>query len=554
MSVQGIACSLLLLLLSGPATAAIYYVNSPKDVAGSASLCTLRAAFTNINYSNNSGLMPSGTTNPKCPPGGKTNIIYFDFPAGPSGRPEVKLDDQINLIANEATIIGGLISGQLKTRIFSLNGTGSLILENVYLVFGRPNPGQGGGGGAVLAQGNASLSAHNGTRILRNYSASDGGAIYIAAFGRFRFSRTNISYNETSGGHGGAIRVGSTTTPVEIVDSVLRANRASGGGGALYCTSDSTPINITKTAIENNEATLAASATGGAILNNCRLQLSVVKLAGNHVQHGYGGAIYNMSSGRLTIADSHVSGNVAGAPGQGVGEGGAMSSDGELFVIRTSFEDNHSTGPGGAIKVNPAATGNPIVIVNSTFYDNSAVDETFFNLAQPGGALWIPDVAFESPAKEPIVFVLNNTFLDNYAEGQVFFENDNGTDQHKLVFANNLWQNAFASVPNCAGRVQRMTLRYKNGYPYGTQYPGSTCDNGFDTLPTLDLDLQVRHAGYFDQAYALPASLPLPNGDFAVCGAKPVFRVDQLRNPRGCQQGAAERPPTFVWDSSYLPY
>ena len=538
-----------LLLASQAHATAVFHINSKDQTKGDAKKCTLVAAFQNINYKDTSGivLQPKEDPNPDCPAGQADNLVYFDkLPPGPSGRPEIMVTTPISHLANEVTVVGGLLDGGGKSAIFRVAGKATLVLEAVWL-----QNGSGGSGGAILVENDASLLTANRTRFVRNKAIGNGGAVAFLSTGSLTMLQTYFGKNETPSGLGGALWVGTTTQQALVADSVFEGNAASGGGGAIYCSSGATPLGVETSDFRGNTVTSPDSGLGGAVLSACKLELRIDGIYNNTVRTGDGGAVYDLGTGSLAILDSSFRSNAAGS--EGGGNGGAIHANGPMSVVRSGFHENAAAGRGGAIYVDDSATENDITIANSTFAENQAYEEEL-HVPLAGGAVWIADVAF-TPNPEPRFRVLNNTFFDNLSSAQFFVEDNGNSDTGSILFVNNILQNTFSKTfPNCDGRIERLRLKTGGIDIRNTQFPGTSCDQAVDKVPIEDLKFTAtKLGGYFNQPYHTPGKA-LPVGDYGVCNSAPIDKRDQLKNVRECRQGAVEGPPKFVWSTAYLPY
>lgn len=108
--------------------------------------------------------------------------------------------------------------------------------------------------------------------------------------------------------------------------------------------------------------------------------------------------------------------------------GGAIYNDGNLTVINSTFRNNSTTGPGGAIHNNYGLTVN---VSNSTFVNNSA---------QSGGAIYLSQSIFSNDVSSNMV---NNTFVGNQANtssgigGAIYSNIDNSSMNGNAFFLSN---------------------------------------------------------------------------------------------------------------------
>jgi len=166
-------------------------------------------------------------------------------------------------------------------------------------------------------------------------------------------------------GPGGTIDVSGTvadnvTVPASISPVVITGEGASGpavidgaGQGPVVTVDDGTLASLEDLTIENGDA---GTADGGGIANSGTLTLSDTTISGNSA--GAGGGIDNV--GTVTISDSTVSGNSAGT-------GGGVDNVGTATISDSTVSGN-SAGTGGGV----AATSGTLTMVADTIADNAA--------------------------------------------------------------------------------------------------------------------------------------------------------------------------------------
>lgn len=221
-------------------------------------------------------------------------------------------------------------SGGLASRVFVVNGGGSLTLKNLSVVKG------------------SSLS-------------DDGGA--IRNDGTLNIYGCLFADNQTSDSwSGGAIL---SYGPLNIGNREFRHNQA-GNGGAIYPRFAAAVTVITGTTFDFNFTTNATNGWGGAMLlwDGAPVTLVQDNFHDNSARI-YGGAVYVQGPSGLTISATQFYSNAGQvSPSQG----GAIFSQGTLSVTNSTFDSNHA-GNGGAIFMHSGATG----ILRSLFTRNWAV-------------------------------------------------------------------------------------------------------------------------------------------------------------------------------------
>jgi predicted outer membrane repeat protein len=291
---------------------------------------------------------------------------------------------------NSSTTINGdgqiTLSGSGSTRLFTLQNSASLTLQNITL--------------------------QNGT------SSSDGGAIYVERLSTLTL--TNSAINSSTAANGGAIALNGWGSSDPGGTLIVTASSFSGnvstaaaipgggnGGGALYITGGSTAT-VSGSSFSNNQ-----SVNGGGIhILGANLTVSDTIFSGNSANNsaggGGGGAIYvdgtKNFSGTIDISTSTFTNN------QSNQLGGAIFSfpegTGSTIIDQSLFDGNSATGSGqgGAIYHQSATSNGPLIISNSTFMNNNA--HATDGSASSGGALWL----IYAP-----VTITNSTFAANDA-------------------------------------------------------------------------------------------------------------------------------------------
>ncbi len=235
--------------------------------------CTLRDAITAANTDATTGGCASGTGGPFTIELAASTTYTLDVvdntdPAlGANGLPVVLVD--VTILGNGSTIVRDTASGTPGFRIFQVDSSGTLRLNNVTISNGS-SAGNPLGGGAynagVLMVSNSTFSsnraANNGGAIFNSVAASvtitssvftgnsssNGGGLYD--FGTAMVANSTFVSNTAS--FGGAINNGSGSTAV--INSTLSNNSASTTGGAIY---------LAGGAVTASNTIMANSTTGG---------------------------------------------------------------------------------------------------------------------------------------------------------------------------------------------------------------------------------------------------------------------------------------------------
>lgn len=538
-----------LLMLAGMADAgavAHFTINVGDDVDGNAAVCSLRAAFKNINTQSKDGIGGNNVNNPGCPKGELVNDIRLAIP-------RVTLKDQISHSYGVVTILNGEISGNHETRLFHVAGDATtLIFNRVSLIAGNGN---GGSGGAILVEGQANL-ALRGTGLFSNRAQTDGGAIALMGSGQFSTFKA-IFRNNSAGARGGAILVGGSTaadqTPPTLWASILQANTAGNSGGAVECTDSGVRLVVSLDKFIRNLVTSNdGSGEGGAISSYCDLTIKTSKFEENSVDQGSGGAVY--SAGPTRVTDVYFFKNSAGLNENERGSGGGFFVDGPLSMRRSSFFQNYAFDRAGAMMVGNGAANHDVSIANTSFIENDALAGEEL---RPGGAIWVTGLSFPRKGFDPKLNYnayrfefFNNTVAGNFGQEQIYLDPGPGKE---ILFVNNLMQSA--ALPACGGDPGRLQLTRPIDGAFATniQYPGKSCDTASETMASYKIAMGAdQFGGLLAQHFQLPDfSNPATFGDKIICNGAVVASEDQLGNARDCRIGSVEKAQPAIYPPEY---
>jgi CSLREA domain-containing protein len=211
---------------------------------------------------------------------------------------------------NQGTYGGGAIYNNSSGQV---NVTNSTISDNF-----TNQPDYGGGGGIFNNMGR--LSVTNCT-IKDNIARGNGGGIVnLNAQGTLNILNSTLTGN-ISTQDGGGISISFLGT-VTITNSTIRNNGAgSGRGGGLFCSNGT--VNVDDSTFSGNEATY-----GGGVWNGLgTVTLINSTLSGNHTPDlpypGFGGGIWNDSTGTINLGTCTISNNSASSIGGGLNNNGS---------------------------------------------------------------------------------------------------------------------------------------------------------------------------------------------------------------------------------------
>lgn len=214
--------------------------------------------------------------------------------------------DAPRVITGTVTIQGGMLHSGGVNRILEVAPSGRLTLNNVRVLSGSADGGDGIGGG-ILNYGHTFLYR---VRVSAN-SAYQGGGIYNAEGATLRLEFSSIERNIAKESGGGIYNLGQ----VEIIASYVSGNRANYGAGI----ENKSEMRIHRGNIVNNRALLSGDYGGyaGGIGNKGTLVITDTRISNNRAQVEGAGIDTN---GALTITNSIITNNTCddGCPGTGI--------------------------------------------------------------------------------------------------------------------------------------------------------------------------------------------------------------------------------------------
>jgi len=232
-------------------------------------------------------------------------------------------------VADSVVIVGPgqallTVSGNSASRVFNLNGPGTIVVEMSGLTIAN---GATAGEGAGLLVENENLTMIDCT-ITNNTAGQDGGGIEMnATGGTLTLIRCTVSNNTVTSAtfDGGGVDAEASGITVTIIDSTISDNKAGGEGGGVFIAFGST-LDILGTTVVNNQAT--GTGGGGVFIDrpdgNSFIRNST--FVGNSAA-GDGGALYFAgTSAKMFVFNSTVIGNTAGSEGGGIYLNGASST------------------------------------------------------------------------------------------------------------------------------------------------------------------------------------------------------------------------------------
>jgi len=436
----------------------------------------------------------------------------------------------------EATIIDG--GG--ADRLLDVLATANVTIEGLTIRHGRVSD-MGGG------LSNSGTLALNRVHITDNFAASGfsighGGGLFndgVLTVTDSLIANNRAQGGEASYGEGGGIRNDGLLTLVNssIVDNSTSDDNDTGIGGGLRNAGTALLEGCT---IGNNSTSI--SGEGGGIYNLGELTLTGCTLTQNRAlkgaglanrggavtvattfltanetyaeSGGEGGAIYD-TSGPFTITHSTIADNYGASAGGGI----VHSSAAPMTIIASTIARNRTDNAGGGIFNNLVGDVQPLHIVNTTIYSNSA--GVAGGIAIDGGP----------------VTLLNSTVAGNQATsagGGIGYAE--GVRLINTILAHN-WA---PTGPDCSMPADSLGNNLI-GDPTGCSVTLLPTDLVGDPQLLPFVDDGTPGAGYLPLSSTSPA---IDAGDDAICAASPVNGVDQrgITRPQGahCDIGAYE--------------
>ncbi len=230
------------------------------------------------------------------------------------------------------------------------------------------------GGGAVVADSQATSTSIVDSTVEHNASEFEGGAIDVAA-GPAALTGDTITHN-TSRTEGGALfaYASGETGSVTIGASTISDNVSGSEGGALYM-KQAGALTVSNSTLNGNST---GESAGGAISDTESGAITIENstLSRDDTGDAAGGAIAASTTGRLSVSGSNISDDTAGN-----GNGGALYVNATDLTLTGSRLDGDQGAAGGAIYLNGTGAEAQESITAATFAEDSATDDE-------GGAIY----------------------------------------------------------------------------------------------------------------------------------------------------------------------
>ena len=220
-------------------------------------------------------------------------------------------------------------------------------------------------GGAIYAGDEIELVVGD-SHFEDNQALDYGGAIALFNDAVSTFINTSFKKNTITDNHGGAVSYSLSRGTHSFTECTFEDNNSGGFGGAIHANLDKPyQLSFHSSVFKKNNST----SSGGAIYLNLEFSEDATKITdcdfSENTSGGFGGAV-SFSGTQVEITESDFQKNSAPL-------GGAVSaqlSSSMLIASNCNFDENETTGFGGAIEIHSSASS---IITNSSFKRNKAI-------------------------------------------------------------------------------------------------------------------------------------------------------------------------------------
>ena len=253
-------------------------------------------------------------------------------------------------------------------RVFSIDGSAEVIVEDLTMRYGYVTSG-GDYGGGILNEGTLTLNSCTVTDNENDPSNSNGYGRCITNWGssaELTINNSVITNNTVDYIAGGIFTDGT----LSINNSEISSNYCDNYGGGIR---NWGPATLTNCTISNNQSN---SHYGGGISNNSgTMTLENCTIDNNTANHG--GGIFNGSTMILTNCTFFNNGTW----GDGTRYGGAINNDENLTITNCTIASNNAFGYGGGIYNDTSGEINMknTICANNTGYDDGEIDDDIYD-------------------------------------------------------------------------------------------------------------------------------------------------------------------------------
>jgi hypothetical protein len=225
-------------------------------------------------------------------------------------------------VADTITFDPSLAGGTIHLTLGQLETTSDVTVDGDIDVNGTPDITVDAGGNSQVLLVSGGTATVNGLILERGYSAGGGGGVYVANGANLNLADSAIYDSSAVVGGGLTVGIGSKVT---LTGTTVAGNYAADFGGGIVSGGTLTLYDST---ISGNGA--GAGVAGGLDVASGTAVLTNTTVSGNYSEFGSGGGIYNSSS--LTLTNSTLSGNYAAVSG-----GGIYNNTGDSLTLSNSI-------------------------------------------------------------------------------------------------------------------------------------------------------------------------------------------------------------------------
>jgi hypothetical protein len=380
-----VAIAAALAMLAAPATAATLTPNISAEDNGTAD-CSLREAISQATANSDGGGCDTETTGPYGD--AITDEIVLTSPnpytlTTPTTNEDLNFDGDLDVGGGGPIVIrsdapgvrrqismGGLVDRMIDLR--NLNGPADLTLRDIDLGTAGEIPAENGG--VILAETNGNDLDLENVEIVHNddVNAVDGGLIYVSgASSTFEMSDSRLEGGDATSDGGGLYLdiVAPVTIERSLISSndVVAPNGSNAGGGGIFSTA---PMTIVDSEISDNTATAPGAgegnARGGGVSTLGALTMRRTLVEGNEAfgndagtSDEHGGGIWMIGlDGDSLIQNSTITENSAGNDVDHGAGGGLYNASIQLVqVVHTTFLANNASVEANGDHIHNAGTG-----------------------------------------------------------------------------------------------------------------------------------------------------------------------------------------------------
>ena len=384
-----------------------------------------------------------------------------------------KFSEGIVVDANDIVIDGNghSIDAQSMTRIFKITGH-DITIKNVTFMNGFTID----SGAAIANVG--SIKIYNST-FTDNISDVDGGAIYNDIGGKIEIKASKFMNNNSRTDGGAIFNWGELTVERSLIEDNIswkdagaihnggRTHKSSVLNDMEYIEEDIDLRNVKVTVKDSIIRQNIGSHSCGGIMNWGKLNIEKSTFEEN-ITSGRGGAISNQGTGIVTINDINIISNRANFTGGAI----QNQKNGIITITRSRIEKNETTGHGGTI------ANRGLIIINKSKFNR--------NIAEPHGGVFY---------NSGQIYINKSMFCFNraYQKGGVIINSEN-VNINNSVFKCNDASHLGESIYNIKGITSLTDTKIVNEEDIAEKNPIKTIYKNMGTIIIQDTKLPTIQA------------------------------------------------------------